>query len=259
MNKYLLSVLLLTSSLTTFASVANEQPQGIEVRGRAAIIATPDLFSLSFSIIKRGKSALKTKAIVDHQTNLVVNAAKKLGIKRENIQSARMNLRPIYQKNTVDYAGIEVKQNFNHNNKGRVYLTKNELDKATQPYIFEVSRQVTINMDDIADYDRLLDQLVKIGVTHISSLSMSVAKKDNFYKKALAKAIMLAKDKALRIAGQAGIQLGKLIYLKEISYNAPVIQSNMRMAYGRDASLHNSNIGTTQIKAEVLAVFAIIP
>ncbi len=263
MNKYLVFIFLLINTVITFTCAAYEQPQGIEVKGKAAVMVVPDKFSLSFAIINRGKSAIKTKALVDHKTNLVIKAANKLGIKRKNIQSARMNLRPIYRKNTVNYSAIEVKQNFNSNSntsdKGRVHLAKNELDKATQPYIFEVTRQITINIDDIARYDRLLEQLVKIGVTNISSLSMSVANKDSYYQKALAQAIMLAKEKALRIAGQAGVQLGKLIYLKEISYNAPIVQSSMRMAYANESTMHDSNVGTTQIKAEVLATFAIKP
>jgi hypothetical protein len=259
MNKYLVVTFLLINTIITFTCVAYEQPQGIEVKGKAAVMVVPDKFSLSFAIINRGKSAIKTKALVDHKTNLVIKAANKLEIKRENIQSARMNLRPIYQKSTVNYSAIEVKQNLKGNKKGRVHLAKNELDKATQPYIFEVTRQITINIDDIASYDLLLEQLVKIGVTNISSLSMSVANKDNYYQKALAKAIILAKEKALKIAGQAGVQLGKLIYLKETSYNAPVVQSRMRMAYTNNSTMHNSNVGTTQIKAEVLATFAIKP
>ncbi len=259
MNKFLILMAAITLACFSFISGANEYPQGIKVRGKAEIIVEPDRFSLSFAIVKRGKSASKTKMLVDHKTNLVISAAKNIGINGENVQSARMNLRPIYQKNAVDYDAIEVKQNFNHDKKGRLHLQKSALDKATQPYIFEVSRQISIKLNNISDYDRLLDQIVKIGVTNISSLSMSVSKADELYQKALLKAVVVAKEKALKLAGQAGVQLGKLVYLQETSYNQPAVQSSMRMAFDIAESTHQSHVGTMPIRAEVLITFAVEP
>jgi len=248
--------LLLTT--LSFTSEAYDQPQGIEVSGKAAVNVVPDQFSLSFSIVTRGKSASKTKAIVDHKTTLAVNAAKRMGIKEESIQSARVNLRPIYQKSSLNYSDIEIKQNFKNNEKGRVHLSQdNDKKNSLQPYVFEVSRLVTIKLTNVGDYDRLLDQIVKIGVTNISSLIMSFSKTDSAYQKALAQAIVLAKEKALRIAAQAGVELGKLIYLKEISYNAP---TKMTMTFNSElTTMHNSQVGTKQISAEVIATFAVQP
>lgn len=248
------SLLLATLS---FTSDAYEQPQGIEVSGKAAIEIVPDQLSLSFSIVTRGKSVSKTKAIVDHKTTLVVNAAKRMGIKEKNIQSAQLNLRPIYQKPSFDYSSVAVKQDFPHNEKGRVHLAKNNKSNTLQPYVFEVSRQLTINLSEISNYDRLLDHIVKIGVTNISSLTMSVSKADVIYQKALAQAIIIVKEKALKIAAQVGVELGKLIYLKEISYNAP---TRMTMAFnGESAAMHKSQTGTKQISAEVIAIYAVQP
>jgi len=256
MNKYFLSILL-TSLLISAKSFAYQQPQGIEVSGKAAVEAVPDRFSLSFSIVTRGKSASKTKALVDHKTTLVVNAAKKMGIKATDIQSARMNLRPIYQKQPVKYSDIEINKKFPHNEKGRIHVNKNkDKNKLQQAYVFEVSRQIKVNIANIEDYDRLLDQIIKIGVTNISPLSMSVGQADIYYQKALMMAIQIAKEKAMKIAAQAGVELGKLIYLKETSYNAPV---NMRMSFNSEASIHQSQAGTKQINAEVFVTFAIEP
>lgn len=256
-KKTYFTLLALVSLLFSFTGYAYEQPYGIEVSGKSAVVAIPDQFTLSFSIIKRGKSASKTKALVDHKTTLVVNIAKKMGIKAEDIQSARMNLRPIYQKPSLNYADIEIRQKFPHNEKGRIHLSKNEQKaEIQQPYVFEVSRQITVNIEDISDYDRLLDQLVKVGVTNISSLSMSVTKADFYYQKALMQAINLAKTKALKIAGQVGVTLGKLIHLKETSYNAPM---RMSMAFNSEVSTHQSQVGTKQITAGVVATFAIQP
>jgi len=242
----------------SFASSAYEQPQGIEVSGKASVEVVPDQFLLSFSIVTRGISASKTKAMVDHKTTLVINVAKRMGIKNESIQSARMNLRPIYQKSSLDYSNVEVKQNLPTNKEGRVHLAKNiSKSDELQPYIFEVSRQITINLSEISNYDRLLDQIVKIGVTNISSLTMSVSKADIYYQKALAQAITVAKEKALKISAQAGVELGKLIYLKEISYNAP---TRMTMSFNSEsATMHKSQTGTKQITAEVIATFALHP
>jgi uncharacterized protein len=268
MIKFILPTMLFAFTLLSFTGNAYDQPQGIEVTGKAAVVAMPDLFSLSFAIINRGKSASKTKGSVDNKTEQVVNAAKSLGIKVENIQSARMNLRPIYQKSSLNYSEIEIREKLANGQRSRIHLTNNdgqaieqkniEQQNNVQIYFFEVSRQITIKLNNINDYDRLLDKIVKIGVTNISSLVMSVSKRDNFYQKALAQAIAIAKEKAQRIAGQAGVGLGKLIYLKEISYNAPTRMRMMSMASTSSVD-HSSQVGQQQISAEVVATFAVKP
>ena len=65
----------------------------------------------------------------------------------------------------------------------------------------------------------------------------------------------MAKHKALRMASQAGVTLGKLTYIKELSYGAPsryVMTSEMRSGF-------NSHVGTKEVSAQVIARFQLIP
>ena len=51
------------------------------------------------------------------------------------------------------------------------------------------------------DYDRLLDQAVKVGVNHISPMMSSFSKQEEYYQLALAKAVKNAQEKASLPAG----------------------------------------------------------
>ncbi len=259
MNKNVLIPLFFITLFLTFASNAYDQPKGIEVRGNAALSVVADRFSLSVAIVERGISASKTKIIVDHKTNLVVNAAKKMGIDAADIRSARVSLYPIYQPSSVTVSGVEVNQTFANGQHGEVYM-REPVNSRQQSNIqvFEVRRQITLNLKNIENYDRLLDQIVKIGVTNVSSLSMSVSNINTLYQRALSGAILNAKQKALKVAQQANVNLGKLIYLKEISHNTSARMQAMSMESSR-AVMHSSQVGIQQVTAEVLVTFALAP
>jgi hypothetical protein len=256
MKSVLTTLLLIFILLSPSVFAHTLQPQGIEVSGKAAVTVTPDIFSLSFSIEKRGKSANKIKALVDQKTDQVINLVTALGISKASVQTAQMTLQPIYYKNTPNLVGLERQENFKHEKKGKVYFKasneeKNELNIAA----FEVTRYIRVQLKNINDYDRLLEQLVKLGVTKISPLTSSVAEPRKYYEKALAKAIQMAKQKALKLAAQAGVSLGKLQYLKETSYNVPM--QKVMMSGARIQSYHSSEVGNQVINAEIIANYQV--
>ena len=255
-----------TLSFFTLAQGAGTQSKGIEVTGKSTVLVKPDQFSLSLTVSHRGKSASKIKALVDHKSTLVVNAAKNLLIKAEDIQSARVNLYPIYQKpsNSSRIKSIEIEQALVNGQQARVSprnistSNKSLASEYNNNYVFDVSRQIHIKLKNIEDYDRLLDQVVKIGVTHISALQMSVSKADYYYQQALLQAIADAKQKALIIAKQAGVSINKVLYLKESGYNAPSLMSNARTRMVSAPLLeHTSQVGTQNISAQVQMIFSI--
>ena len=248
---------LLTLNLVTAATFAQPfQPQGIEVSGNASVSVVPDVFSLSFSIEKRGKNASKIKALVDQKADQVINIVKKFGIAKENIQSAQINLRPIYNKGAIKLRGLELQEKFANNKKGRAYIEQEADKNITKIAAFAVTRHINITLNNIDDYDRLLTKLVNIGVNKISPLSMSVAQTNKYYQQALTKAMQVAHQKALKLASQAGVSLGKLQYLKETSYAAPT-KERIIMLSSRSQSYHSSQLGNQEITAEVVVNYQI--
>jgi uncharacterized protein YggE len=73
---------------------------------------------------------------------------------------------------------------------------------------------------------------------------------------ALDKAIIDAKEKAQRIANQAGVKLGLLKYLKETSYGG-----HNRYSFANEAlaGSFSSSTGQKAVSAQVIAIFSLQP
>ncbi|MEI6893080.1 MAG: SIMPL domain-containing protein [Colwellia sp.] len=231
--------------------------EGIEVSGQGSVVVAPDNFSLTLTITERGRVPSKLKVLVDKKSNAVINAAKNLAITEANISSARVNLRIVEEKPSIQVQGVD----FNNTKYGSVFIdgqTINQqstrVNQAKKP-LFELSRQITVNFNGIDEYDDFLGHIIKINVSRISPLSMSVEGREAYYQQALLQAINHAKKKAARMAEQAGQKLGKLQLIKELSRNnyrpmyAEAMMSNSR------SSAHTSLVGNQTISARVLVRF----
>jgi len=230
----------------------------IEVSGQGSVVVTPDQFSLTLTITERGRLPSKLKALVDKKSNAVIIAAKALSVKESNIASARVNLRIVEEKPSIEVQGLE----FNKAKQGSIYIDGQSINQQTNNVnqhkkpLFELSRQITVNFTDVEQYDHFLTQIININVSHISALSMSVEGRDEYYQQALLKAISHAKQKAQRMSKQAGRSLGELVLIKELSSNQyrPMYAEAMM----RDSSprAHASLTGSQIINAHILVEFS---
>lgn len=233
--------------------------KGIEVSGQGSIVVIPDKFSLTLTITERGRVPSKLKVVVDNKSNAVINAAKGLGIEEASISSDRVNLRIVEEKTSIQLQGVK----FNKPRQTSAYIDgqninqkPNNVTKHKKP-LFELSRQITVHFNQIEQYDNFLGHIIKINVSHIASLTMSIEGRDEYYQQALLKAISHAKQKAQRMAKQAGEEIGKLKLIKETSSN------NYRPIYAKSimnetsSSAHTSLTGNQTITARVLVKFGL--
>ena len=241
-----------------FNALANITEYGIEVNGQGSVLAEPDVFSLSITLNEKGHFTDKMRAIVDHKSNQVVDVAKKLNIDDKNITSARIYLRVIKEEQAdIKIHGVEVNYKTPNDQKSKVHVSSNGSEKVAhvKPQYFELSRNITIKFSDIKDYDQFINAIIKIGVSHISPLSMSVGDTDKYYRQALSLALEKAKAKATQIANQTAQNLGVLLYVKETSSNHYRAQYSSTMIL-KSASSHESLVGSQKINASVLVKYA---
>jgi uncharacterized protein YggE len=229
----------------------------IEVTGQGSIIVMPDQFSLTLTITERGRVPSKLKALVDKKSDTVVFTAKNLAVKEGDISSARVNLRIVKEKPSIVVQGVEL----NNARQGSVFIDgqsinqqANSIDQGKTP-LFELSRQITVKFNKMSDYDNFLAQIIKINVSHISSLVMSVEGREEYYQQALIRAIGHAKQKAQRMAEKAGRKIGKIQLIKELSSNhyRPMYAEAMMSDAGSNG--HSSQSGSQTITARVLVKF----
>lgn len=232
---------------------------GIEVSGQGSVVVIPDQFSLTLTITERGRVPNKLKALVDKKSNSVINAAKSLAVKERNITSARVNLRIVEEKPSIQVQGLEL----NKLKQGSVYIDGQSINQQTNSFtehkkpLFELSRQITVNFNKIDEYDDFLARIIKINVSHISSLSMSVAGREEYYQQALLKAITHARQKAQRMAEQAGRKIEKLQLIKEQSSNHYRPMYAEAMMSDASPRAHVSLTGSQTITARVLVKFSL--
>ncbi len=93
------------------------QESGIEVTGQGTILVEPNQFSLTLSIAEKGHFTDKIRAIVDSKSNQVIDVAKSLGVKANNINSARVYLRIIEEESKINVRGLEVNEPLANNQK----------------------------------------------------------------------------------------------------------------------------------------------
>lgn len=229
--------------------------EGIEVTGKASVMVVPDVFSLTISIKERGKSANKTKMIVDDKSSKIVKMFIKRGVNEHDIDTSQVTMFPIYEKPAITLEQQELQTRLNNQEKITLTGKNQSTDKVRRLTRFEVSRTITISFKELSIYDQILDNIVKLGVSHISPVEMSVAESEKYYQQALYQAIDKAKKKAVNIAEQADVKLGTLISLKESGYYSPM---RFNMASEAKAGF-SSRVTEKAVSAQVIAIYGIEP
>jgi len=240
----------------------------IEVKGQASVLAIPDHFSLTIVIAERGRLTDKIRMVVDNKTNQVVQIAKNLGVKKHDINSARVTLKVIKSKPSITIEGLDLSQRtlngvFSKNQDNKVHAgTKIATSTANKqnnikPRYFELNRTISINFSNIKYYDQFLSHVIKLGISHIYPLAMSVENTEKYYQQALTQAITNAKNKASNIATHSNVTLDKLLFVKELSSNYYRPRMSSRVMSAEIASDHTSEVSNQVINASVLVKFSI--
>lgn len=228
--------------------------QGIEVIGKASVQAMPDQYSLTISIKERGRVASKVKQLVDHKSNQVVKMFQKQGVNATDIDSSIVRMYPFYEKPSIELNNSELRRRSDRDNT-IVTAIKSNPPNEQKIRMFDVGRTITVKLSSLQQYDRILDKLVKIGVSHISPIELGFKDPEALYEKALSKALSHAKNKANNIAGKLGISVGGVIAIKESGYHAPV---TYRMARLESDAGFQSQSTERAISAQVIVVYQIV-
>ena len=177
--------ILLTFSLIFFASFSSAAEQGITVTGKAKVSVVPDIALFSFAINGRGKELGVLKADIDKKTAALVSLSKKTGIKKKNISSSEVSIRPQYNYQTKVFTG------------------------------YEVSRNIKVRLDNLDKYTELVNGAIASGITTINGVKLDISNRDELERKVLATAVKDAKKKADILAKSTGVNLGKVVSIQE--------------------------------------------
>jgi uncharacterized protein YggE len=228
MKKLLLSSVLLLTACGPKPPMHLTQQHQITVTGVGSAASVPDKFSFTVVIEERGALASELNLLVSEKTKQVIEQLEKLKIKEKNIQSLQIQFNP-----WIEYNGQTQEQ------KG-----------------FVLNRRIDITLDDLAKYDKAIDEVLKLKINRIEGFSYSDSRAHEHYQTAIKQALLDAKDRASRMADVLDLELGEAISVSELSQGQAMPEGKVMALRSRVTS--DSMPGEMSTTAQVSVVFELI-
>ncbi len=174
---------------TTINQAAQPVVRTLNVNGVGQIYLSPDIAYIYIGVHSESKTASDAVGSNKTQTSAVIDAIKKAGVDKKDIQTTNFSIYPSQQYSPSGQL------------TGTMYMVDNTV-------------YVTVrNLDTLGS---LLDDAVSAGANSINSIQFDVADKTQALKDARAKAVENAKAQAKELADVSGVSLGSI---QSISFN----------------------------------------
>ncbi|MBL6853260.1 MAG: SIMPL domain-containing protein [Alphaproteobacteria bacterium] len=169
----------------------------ITVSGSGEARGAPDQAQLSAGVTTVAPTAAAALAENARTMTNVFDTLTRLGIPERAIQTSNFSVSPQYPP-------------YNQNDRG--------LQKIVG---YQITNQVNVTLDDTRKLGLALDALVNAGANQINSVSYSIRNADALEAKAQEQAVTNARARAETYAKAAGVTLGGVVSISEVSVEAP--------------------------------------
>lgn len=176
----------------------------ISVSAEGKIVAIPDIATANFSVITEGKTTKEVQSKNAEKMNKVIEYIKSIGIDKKDIKTTSYYLYPKYE-----YPN------------GRSILIG-----------YTLNNSISIKIRDFDLISDLIAKSVDLGINQIGDVQFSIENPDMAKSEAGALAMKNAKEKAQRLAQQAGVRLGKIITFSESEGGYPIPYYTKAEGYG---------------------------
>lgn len=220
-------------SVSAMAQTAVEGAR-LVVIGSGAASAAPDQAIISLGARHFGKTATEALSQTSTDTAAILARLQAAGVAAQDMQTASLNLRPVWDEYARDKAG-----------------------EPLPPTGFEASNQITATLRDLGNLGSLLDQVAREGANALSGFRFGIADQTPLEAEARSAAIADARMKAEQYARDAGVTLGGLVLITEQlggggDFGPPV----MEMAAARSAPVPIA-AGEITVRRSVKVIFEI--
>jgi hypothetical protein len=203
-----LAAALAVAALPAAAQGFPEQKPRISVTGEGEQSMRPDMALLSFSVMRQADTA--REALTDNNEAMaqVIAALKADGIEDRDLQTAGIQINPRYEYPT------------DPDGRQRQVLTG-----------YEVSNTLTVRVREVQKTGAILDRVVSLGVNQGGGISFTNADPSGAIETARRKAVEDAIAKARTLAQAAGVELGPILDMSEMSQRPqpmPYMATKMR-------------------------------
>lgn len=216
----------------TAAAHDDPRPRLLAVSGEGEVTVAPDRADVSFSAEASEKSLADAEKAVTEATARLLKLCDALGIPKNQVRSAQLNVQPQYDGGVVS-------------NRPRIVG-------------YFVSRQVDVDLRDLARLGKLLQGAVEGGANRVAGVNFGSTKKDKHQRAALALAAEDAKANAEVLARAMGVKLGRLHTLAASeSGGVPMMmqRAESKMLLTADQAAQTYQAGEMKFQASVTAEF----
>jgi uncharacterized protein YggE len=190
--------LALATALSTPAFAAGS----MQITGHGEVVAAPDTAFVTSGVTSQGLTAKEALDANNADMSKLIETLKAAGIDAIDIQTSGFSVSPNY-----------------------VYSDERDANGYQLPpkiVGYTVYNGVTVVVRDLASLGAVLDQAVTVGANQISGVTFSVDDPQDLYNEARKRAFADAREKAELYADAAGVELGALSLVSELTgYNQP--------------------------------------
>jgi hypothetical protein len=218
------------AALAAASPLAAAEPS-LTVTAEATVEATPDIATVSAGVITEAADAGAALTANSTRMTAVVAALRKAGVAERDIQTRQLNLQPRYRYR-----------------------------EGLAPLItgYQATNEVSVRLRDLARIGPVLDTLVKEGANSIGGPTFSVDKADALLDTARAQAVKAARARADLLAAAAGVEIVRVLAIREGMAFEPEIRPMMRGMVAADAApAPPVAAGEAQLRAQVTVTFEI--
>ena len=181
-----------------FPSVASAAdmppPPRIIVSGEGEATIAPDMALLSLSVMREAITAREALDANNAAIAAVLAAMKSAGIADRDLQTSNLQINPRYD-----------------------YVTKPDGTQEAKLAAYQVTNTLAVRVRDIAKTGELLDKAVTLGVNQGGNITFTNDNPAETVTEARKKAVADAMAKAKTLADAAGVGLGRIIEMSEMS------------------------------------------
>jgi hypothetical protein len=209
-------LMLSACSVSTDVAARGQGPEEVRflsVTGEGRAIGTPDMATLTLSVISEGKTASAAMQANAAQANRVRDSLKGLGIEARDMQTSGLSLNPTYAQNAQGYTDTS---------KIVGYQAQNSL---------------FIRIRDVSRVGEAIDKATTSGANNIGGLQFGFQDTNKLLEAARRTAVKDAEAQAKLLAEEAGVALGPVSNISSYSVAPqPVMMEARAMAFDASAA-----------------------
>lgn len=189
-----LLIIILVGSLVTSTAKAQE-PRLITVLGDAEIRVVPDEVVISMAVETNSAQLATAKKTNDQRVRKIIALAEKFQIEAKHIQTSQISIEPRY---------------------------RNSYEKSEFIGYF-VRKNIVVQLKELSKFEDFLSNVLEEGVNYMQGIQFRSSALEENQRQVQALAVKAAKEKATRLAGELGQQIGEpQLIQEEGSYHSPL-------------------------------------